>query len=59
MRTILFRLLISMVNADLIKSVVVSALGFLEAAIISSSTDWDDKTLLPVLKKLKDAMSVK
>lgn len=58
MKSILFRLLIAVVNPDVIFSIVRLAITALKAAIKSSSTDWDDKAILPILEKLEKALNV-
>ena len=55
MKVILMRLVVAILNPAMIGSIVNIALASLEAAIKSSSTDWDDKNLLPILNKLKNA----
>ena len=56
MKGILFRLLMAVLNPEMILSIVRIAISALESAVKSTSTDWDDKLIMPVLEKLKKAL---
>lgn len=56
MKTILFRLLIAVLRPELVISILKMALELIESAVVSSSTDWDDKTILPIIKRLRGAL---
>ena len=56
MKEILLRLVFAMVNSDVIYSIVRLAIVALKSAIKSSSTDWDDKTILPIIEKLEKTL---
>ena len=58
MNQIVLRLIMAMVNSDVIVSIVKIALNALKAAVKSSSTDWDDKILLPIIEKVQKTMGV-
>jgi hypothetical protein len=58
MRSLFGKLVIGLINPDLIISLVKLILGVLEQAIKSTSTDWDDKNILPIVEKLKKALGV-
>lgn len=58
MKAILFRLLMAILNQEMIVSIVRIAISALESAVKSSSTEWDDKIILPILEKLKKGFGV-
>lgn len=47
-----------MVNTEVITSIVKLALSALKAAVKSTSTDWDDKVLLPLIDKVENALKL-
>ena len=52
------KLVIGLINPDLIISLVKLLLGVVEQAIKTTKTDWDDKNILPIIEKLKKALGV-
>lgn len=58
MKTVLLRLLVAMVRPELVISLMNLALQMIESGIKSSSTDWDDKNILPIVKKLRSALEI-
>jgi hypothetical protein len=57
MKAILIRLAISMIRPELIFSLINLSLTAIESAVKSSSTEWDDKAILPIVEKLKKALA--
>lgn len=58
MKDLILKFLMSLLNADLILGFVKLGIDFIEAAIKSSATDWDDKIILPILEKLKEKLGI-
>jgi hypothetical protein len=58
MKGIALRLVVALFKPELVFSLVNLALQMIESAIKSSSTDWDDKNLLPMVQKLRKAMEM-
>ena len=56
MSSLFGKLIIGLINPQLIFTLVKLLLGIIEGAIKTTKTEWDDKTLLPVLEKLKKAL---
>lgn len=56
MQTLILKMLLALVNPELIVGIAKFGLGFLKQAIVSTKTDWDDKTLLPIVEKLEKAL---
>ncbi len=56
MKDVILRLLVSLFRPELVFSLVKTALQVIESAVKSTSTDWDDKNILPIIKKLKQAL---
>lgn len=56
MQTLLTKMLLSLVNPELIVGITRLAVSFAKQAIISSKTDWDDKALLPIVEQLEKAL---
>lgn len=52
------KIIIGLINPELIVSLVKLILGVAEQAIRSSKTDWDDNNILPILETLKKALGM-
>lgn len=57
MKELIAKLLLGLINPELVKSIVLIMVEFLIAAVKSSATDWDDKVILPILEKLKKSLA--
>lgn len=57
MKSLIAKLLIGMINPELIKSLVGILLSMVEAAVKSTETDWDDKNIMPIVDKLKKSLT--
>lgn len=57
MKSLFAKLLLGLINADLVKSIVLLMVEFVIQAVKSTTTDWDDKVILPILEKLKKSLA--
>lgn len=56
MQSIIAKLFISLVNPAMIGTIVKMLLEVVRQAILSTATEWDDKTVLPFVDKLLKAL---
>lgn len=58
MSSLFGKLIIGLINPELILTVVKLLLGVVSEAVKSTKTDWDDKNILPIIEKLRKALGV-
>lgn len=52
------KILVNLIKPELLITLIDLALSLIETAVKTSSTDWDDKNILPIVTKLRGALNI-